>query len=144
HRVRRLAHLPRGVEQIRPVFLAGEALEAPRRFLRLLGERALLCAAARRRRRASLLQPPLALRLLLLTTGQLLQLLEQLVDLTIAIGLHLPIGGFVAARHLVELLLEDVRQLALLRRPAAATAAALLDTDLHLVLFFRLLQQRQR
>jgi hypothetical protein len=55
-----------------------------------------------------------------------------------------PIGGLVAARHLVELLLEDVRQLALLRRSAAATAAALLDADLHFVLFFRLLQQRQR
>src|SRR6185369_6115448 len=144
HRVCCFTHLPCGVEQIGTVFLPREAFQPPRRFLRLLGEGTLLCAAARCGRRTSLLQSPLAFGFLLLPASQLLQFLEQFVNLTIAIGLHLPIGRLVAARHLVELLLEDVGQLALLRRSAAATAAALLGADLHLVFLSRLRQQRER
>src|SRR5205823_12519230 len=48
HRVGRFLHLARGLEEILPVLFTGETLEAPRRFLGLVGERALAGAAARR------------------------------------------------------------------------------------------------
>ena len=146
HRIGRFACLTRRFLQLRPLFLAGQPLESPRRFFGLFGKRALLrtatAAAALTLERA----PTLTLGLLLLASRQLLQLLEQLVDLAIVLLLRRLIGGLVAIRHLVELLLEDLRQL-LLHRSAATTAAATLltaDADLRLVLFLGLLQDLQR
>src|SRR5207247_1148887 len=49
HGVGRFAHLPRGVEELRPVLLTRETLEPARGLFRLLRQRTLLRAAARRR-----------------------------------------------------------------------------------------------
>jgi len=83
---------------------------------------------------------------LLLTTGQFLQLLDQLVDLAIAALLLGALLHLVLIRQLVHLELEQVGEVvgerALLA--AAATAAALLLRDLQLVLLLGVLQQLQR
>ena len=145
HCIGGLLHLPRGLHQVGTVLFARQPLEPSRGLLGLLGQRPLLCRSAGRG--ASLFEraQPLPLRLLLLPPRKLLQLLEQFVELTIAGLLLRLIGGLVAARHLFELLLEDVGELLLLRASAAAaTTAALLDADLVLVLLFRLLQNLQR
>src|SRR5439155_559917 len=74
HRVGRFSHLPRRVEQLRTILLAGEPLEPPRGLLGLVRQGTLLRAAARGRGGAALLQPPLALGFLFLPSRKLLQL----------------------------------------------------------------------
>src|SRR5262249_57477242 len=110
--------------------LGGRAVGGAGGFLSLAGKRTLLRAAARRGRCAALLEPPLALGLLLLPARQLLQLLKKFIDLTVAIRLHLAIGGFVAARHLFEFLLQDVGALALLGGTSPAPTPRPLRTRL--------------
>src|SRR5439155_26588669 len=87
----------------------------------------------------------LRLRLLLLPPRELLQLLQQLVELLIAVLLHRAIGGLVLVRHAIELELEEVgqllRHLAAAATPAASVAAR---ADLCLVLFLGLLQEPER
>src|SRR4030095_1723351 len=97
----RLAAMPRSSLQLRPLFLARQALQPTRRFLGLFGERALLRTAAPATTLTLERAPALALGLLLLASGQLLQLLEQFVDLAIVLLLRRLIGGLVAIRHLV-------------------------------------------
>ena len=147
HGVGRLLHLPRRFLQIRTVLFSRQPLQSPRRFLGLLRERALLRGAAGAVAAALLERTqPLPRRFLLLPPRQLLQLLEQLVDLAVAALLLRLIGRLVAAGHLLELLLEDLGELLLLRAPAAAATAAglLLNADLLFVFLFRLLQNLQR
>jgi hypothetical protein len=120
---RRLLHLPRRVEQILTLLFTRQPLETPRRLFDLIGERALLGAAAATAAAAltGLLPAlerlaPLPLGFLLLPARQLLQLLEQLVHLAVVLLLRRLVGRLVAARDLVEILLEELRQLLLHRR----------------------------
>src|SRR5205823_8027635 len=87
----------------------------------------------------------LRLRFLFLPPRQLLQLLQQLVELLIAVLLHRTIGGLVLVSHAIELELEEVRQF-LRHLTAAATTAARVAArgDLCLVLFLGLLQEPER
>ena len=128
-------------QRFRPLFFARKTLQPSRRFFSLLGERTLLCAATATtltlQRSASL-----TLGFLLLTSRELLQLLQQLVDLAVILLFRRLVGRLVAIGHLVELLLEDLGQL-LLHRTTATTATTTLLTahaDLRLVLFLSLLQ----
>ncbi len=148
HRIGRLAQLPRRLHQLRPVLLARQLFEPARRFFRLVRELALLLTGAAAR---GLLPergaPPLPLRFLLLPARELLQLLHQLVELLIRLLLRGLLTALVLVRHLVELHLEQVGEI--LRHGAATAASAAapllaLHLDLHLVFFFRLLQELQR
>src|SRR6185503_864311 len=115
-------------------------------FLDLIGKRSLLRAAVAAAALLTLERaPPLPLGFLLLSAGELLQLLEQLVDLTIGGLLGRLIGGLVAASHLMERLLEELGQLLLHgATTAATTTATLLHADLRLVFLFSLLKNLQR
>jgi hypothetical protein len=89
-----------------------------RRFLGLLGERALRIATALSlalRRAAAL-----PLRLLLLAPRQFLQLLGELVDLLLGLCLRRALRGLVLVGHLVHFELEQVRQF--VRHPLLAAA----------------------
>ncbi len=121
-------------------------LQLARRFLELLGELALRVAAvaAAGSGLTGLQRAPLTLDLLLLPPRELLQLLDHLIDLLIAL-LHLgALLHLVLVRELVELELEKVREV--LGHLAAATTAAstLLHRDLHFVGLFGVLQNLQR
>src|SRR6185503_13310139 len=124
-----------------------QLLETTRSFLDLVGKRTLLRAAAATASHLTFERTTaLTLGFLLLPACELLQLLEQFVDLTIALLFGRLVRGLVAARHLVELLLEDVGELLLhlSATTTAATALLLLDADLRLILLFGLLQDLQR
>src|SRR5262249_52998077 len=112
HRVRRLLELPDRVVDVAALLLARELLQLPRRLLELFGELPLRVRAvtAARRRLSGLQRAALPLDLLLLASGELLQLLDHLVDLLIAL-LHLgALLHLVLVRELVELELEQVRE----------------------------------
>ena len=146
HRVGRVAQLARRLRQIGAVLLARQLLEPACGFFDLLRQRPLLTVAAAAALLAGQRPLPLALGLLLLPPRQLAQLLHQLVDLLVGVLLLGALRGLVLVGDLVELHLEEIREL--LRRralPAAAAApAAALHADLHFVLFFGLLQDLQR
>jgi hypothetical protein len=145
HGIGRIAQLSRRVGQILPVLVARETLELPRRFLRLLGERALQLAAVAARRLPGG-HAALPFELLFLPPGEFLQLLGELVDALVACLLIGPLAGLVLVRHAIQFHLEQVRQV-LRDGPRAATApapAVLLGLDLQFEFLFGLLQQLQR
>ena len=145
HRVGGLPHLLRRLREIRTIALARQPLELPRRFFGLLGERALaLAAALSALARERLL--PLPLGFLLLPSRELAQLFHQRIDLLIGLLLLRALRRLVLVRELVEILLEEVREILLHRSGAAAATAAAtaLLAHLLLVLFFGLLQLLQR
>ena len=129
-----------------PLLLARQLLELPRGLFELVGELAL---ARRRRRRRCCCWPAAAAALplgfLLLPPRELLQLLGELVDLLVAALLLGALLHLVLVRELVELELEQVREILrqLALAAAAATAAAAL-AHLHLVVLLGVLQQLQR
>src|ERR1019366_3968878 len=95
---------------------------------------------------AGLGHAPLPLHLLLLPPRQLLQLLDHLIDLLIALLLAGALLHLVLVRQLVELELEEIREVFGHRAltTAAAAPAALLLRHLELVLLLGVLQQLQR
>ena len=146
HLVGRLAHLPRGLHQLRPVLLARQLLEPARRFLDLIGELPLAVAAAR----AALLPGralPLALGFLLLPPRQLLQLLGELVDLLIRLlllgALRASRTGWPSCRARARTGRRDPRPSGSARRRRRRRPAAL-HADLDFVLLLGLLQELQR
>jgi len=146
HRIGGVLHLPRGIREIRSLLLAGQPLQPPRLFLDLVGQRALLRPAVATARLPFQGTATLPFGFLLLPTGEFLQLLEQLVHLPLTLFLRLLVRRLITARHLVEVLLEQIRKIALLLAAAAPTATALLllDADLDLVLLLGLLENLQR
>ena len=132
-------------DEILTLLLARQLLEPPRGLLQLVGELALAAAATAA---AVLLargrHPALPLGFLLLAPREVLQLLGELVHLLIARLLLGALLHLVLVRELVELELEQVREiLGELALAAAATAAATL-AHLHLVVLLGVLQQLQR
>src|SRR5205807_4031023 len=115
-------------------------------LLHLLGELALRGARVARSALARLRHAALPLELLLLPARELLQLLDELIDLLIALLLLGALLHLVLVRELVELELEQIREVLGQRAvlAAAASAAALLLRHLQLVLLLLLLQQLQR
>ena len=147
HRVGGVLQLLHRVAQLPPLLLvARQLLELPRRLFGLVGERALRRAGVRPTALARLRHAALPLHLLLLPPRQLLQLLDQLIDLLIAALLLGALLHLVLVRQLVELELEQIREVVgeLVLLPAAAAPAALLLRDLQLVLLLGVLQQLQR
>ena len=138
HRVRRLLQPARGVHHLRRAHLAREALQPARGLLRLLGQRALPGAAAL----GALLParpPALPLGLALLAAGQLAQALHQLVDGIVRRLLLAALHRLVLVLQLVELQLEQVREV-LRRLVAAGAATAAAHAHRHHDLFVRLLR----
>jgi len=146
HRVRRVLQLLHGVVQLLALLLvARQLLQLPLHLLHLLGELALRGARVARSALARLRHAALPLELLLLPARELLQLLDELIDLLIALLLLGALLHLVLVRELVELELEQIREVLGHRVVAAASAAAaLLLRHLQLVLLLGLLQQLQR
>ena len=126
HRIGRLPHLLRRLREIRTVALARELLELPRGFLRLVGKLPLAVAAALAHLAGQRLLA-LPLGFLLLAPRQLAQLLHHRIDLLVGLLLLRALRRLVLIGELVQILLEEVRQVLGDRTgaaPAATTAAA--------------------
>ena len=145
HGLRRVAHLLGRVRQILTLLLARQLLQPPRGLLEFVGELTLAAAATAA---AVLLargrHPALTLGFLLLAPREVLQLLGEFVHFLVARLLLGALLHLVLVRELVELELEQVREIfGELALAAAATAAATL-ANLHLVILLGVLQQLQR
>jgi hypothetical protein len=109
--------------EIRPVSLAGQALELSRRFLSLIRKLPLAGAAALTHLpRKRLLARPFGL--LLLAPRELAQLLHQRINLLIGLLLLRALRRLILIGQLVEILLEQIREIFGHRACAATTAAA--------------------
>ena len=110
HRIGGLPHLLRRLREIGSIALARQALELPRGFFGLFGQRTLARAAALAAlARQRLL--PLALGFLLLPARELAQFLHQRVDLLIGLLLLRALRGLVLVGQLVEILLEELGEI---------------------------------
>jgi hypothetical protein len=146
-RPRAASRPPRPAVQLLPLLLlvTRELLELPRGFFRFFRERPLGRAGSARAALSRLRHPALPLHFLLLPACQLLQFLDELIDLLVAALLFGALLHLVLVRELVQLELEQIRQVvgerALL---AAATAAALLLRHLQFVFLLGVLKQLER
>jgi hypothetical protein len=106
---------PRGFAHLGPLLFARQPLETPRDLVELIGHRALLCRAPTTAALSTFqgATTGFALRLLLLAAREFLQLLEHLIDLPIGLLLRRLGSALVAARHLIEFLLEQILELLL-------------------------------
>ena len=145
HGVGGLPHLLRGLREIGTVTFARQALELPRGFLGLFGQRTLARAAALAALARQSLQP-LPLGFLLLPARELAQFFHQRVDLLIRLLLLRALRRLVLVGQLVEILLEEISEIFLYGSGSAAatTTAAALLADLLLVFFLGLLQLLER
>ena len=136
HGVGGILETPGGIHHLGRVLLAGQALEPARRFLHFLGELPLGGATAALGRLLPARPHPLPFGLTLLAPCELAQPLHELIHGVVGLLLLATLHRLVLVLQLVQLELEQVRQiLGRLALPSTATAAtaataAHLDHDL--------------
>ena len=138
HRVSRFLETPRRLHHLGRVLLPRQPLEPSGRLFGLLGQSALGRAATGLRRLPAAGPATLPFRLLLLSTRQLLETLHQLVNLVVGGLLLSALHRLVLVLQLVELELEQVRQVlggVLAATTTTTAAAALLHPHLVVSLF---------